>query len=53
MIDAGHRLRVTIAGADAANHALYPDPAGEDAPTVTIHRGKEFPSRIELPVKEP
>jgi len=49
MIDAGHRLRLTIAGADAANHALYPDPEGVDTPTVTIHRGGESASWLEVP----
>jgi len=49
VIDAGHRIRVTITGADAANHALYPDPAG-GAPTVTIHRDPQHASLIELPV---
>lgn len=50
-IDAGHRLRLTIAGADAANHALYPDPEGVDAPTVTIHRGGPLGSWLDLPLQ--
>ncbi|MCY3964795.1 MAG: CocE/NonD family hydrolase [Acidobacteria bacterium] len=49
-IDEGHRLRLTIAGADAANHALYPDPEGGDAPTVTIHRGGDDGSWLDMPV---
>ncbi len=49
-IDEGHRLRLTIAGADAANHALYPDPQGVDAPTVTVHRGGENGSWLDVPV---
>ena len=49
-IDEGHRLRLTIAGADAANHALYPDPEGVDAPTISVHRGGEDGSWLELPV---
>jgi putative CocE/NonD family hydrolase len=49
-IDAGHRIRVTVAGADARNHATHPDPSGKDAPTVTIHRGGEHASWVDLPV---
>jgi putative CocE/NonD family hydrolase len=49
VIQTGHRIRVTITGADAANHALYPDPEG-GAPTVSIHRSPETASMIELPV---
>lgn len=49
-IDEGHRLRLTIAGADAPNHALYPDPEGTDAPTVTIHRGGDDGSWLDVPV---
>ncbi|MYJ26835.1 MAG: hypothetical protein F4080_15225 [Holophagales bacterium] len=52
-IDEGHRLRLTIAGADAANHALYPDPKGVDAPTVTIHRGGDDGSWLDVPVAPP
>jgi len=51
--DEGHRLRLTIAGADAANHELYPDPTGASAPTVTIHRGGEDGSWLSLPVAQP
>ena len=49
VIQAEHRIRVTITGADAHNHAIYPDPAG-GAPTVTIHRAPNMASLIELPV---
>ena len=49
-IEEGHRLRLSIAGADAANHALYPDSEGIDAPTVTIHRGGDSGSWLEVPV---
>ncbi len=49
-IDEGHRLRLTVAGADAANHALHPDPEGVDAPTVTVHRGGDDGSWLDLPV---
>jgi putative CocE/NonD family hydrolase len=51
VIDAGHRIRVTVACADALNYALYPDPDGEDAPTITLYRNRNYPSFIELPVK--
>jgi predicted acyl esterase len=50
VIDAGHRIRLTIAGADAANYELWPDPEGIDAPTLTVHRGGETASYVELPV---
>ena len=49
-IDEGHRLRLSIAGADAANHALHPDPEGVDAPTLSVHRGGENGSWLEVPV---
>jgi hypothetical protein len=49
VIDKGHRLRITVTGADAANFALYPDAEGEDAPTVEVLRGGDG-SWIELPV---
>ncbi len=48
VVDAGHRVRVTITGADADNHALYPDPAG-GAPTISIYRSSAHASFIELP----
>jgi putative CocE/NonD family hydrolase len=48
LIDAGHRIRVTVTGADAANHELYPDP-GAGAPTISIHRNTTHQSYIELP----
>jgi predicted acyl esterase len=50
VIDAGHRLRVTVAGADRANYELWPDPEGVDAPTLTVHRGGEHASYVELPI---
>jgi len=49
VIDKGHRLRVSVAGADVANYELFPDPRGEDAPTVMIYRGGNKSSYIELP----
>jgi putative CocE/NonD family hydrolase len=51
VIDSGHRIRITITGADARNHELYPDPSGQDLPTISIHRGGEYASYVELPVQ--
>lgn len=48
VIDAGHRIRVTIAGADVANHALFPGPEA-GAPTISVYRSKAHSSSIELP----
>ena len=50
VIDAGHRIRVTLTGADAANFAFHPDPEGQDAPRIQVHRGGEQASYVELPV---
>ncbi len=50
VIDAGHRLRLTIVGADAANFGLHPDPEGKDAPTINLHRGGDQASFITVPV---
>jgi putative CocE/NonD family hydrolase len=44
---AGHRIRVSIACADAE---LYQTPVIEPAPTVTFHRSEAHPSRLTLPV---
>jgi predicted acyl esterase len=49
-IDAGHRIRITVAGADRANYETWPDPKGKDRPTITVHRGGGDPSYVELPV---
>ncbi len=51
-IDAGHRIRITLAGADRANYELWPDHKGKDRPTITVHRGGEQASYVELPVVE-
>ncbi len=45
IFNAGHRIRVTIMGADADNIEL---PA--TAPTIQVHRTRAHPSRIVLPV---
>jgi uncharacterized protein len=44
---AGHRIRVTIVGADIDNYAT---PVLDPAPTVSIYRDAEHASYIELPV---
>ncbi|MGE2716636.1 CocE/NonD family hydrolase [Mycolicibacterium litorale] len=46
---AGHRIRIAIAGADAS-HFVVPDGT---PPTLAVHRGREFASRVELPVVAP
>ncbi|MBM4187566.1 MAG: CocE/NonD family hydrolase [Gemmatimonadetes bacterium] len=43
----GHRLRVTIMGADADNTEK---PPVRGRPTITIHRGADHPSAVRLPV---
>ena len=50
VIDRGHRLRVTIAGADARNFELHPDPDGKDAPVIAVITGGESGSYVELPI---
>lgn len=47
VFNAGHRIRVTIMGADADN--TVPPPV-RPLPTIRIHRSAEYPSRVELPV---
>jgi putative CocE/NonD family hydrolase len=52
----GHRIRISIAGADAGNFELHPDLCATgvaeqcSATTLTLHRGIAYQSRIELPV---
>jgi len=45
--DAGHRIRLTVTGADADT---YETPQLEPAPTVSIYRSSEYTSFIELPI---
>ena len=47
LFDAGHRIRVTVAGADADT---FETPQLDPPPTVTIYRGTEHASFIELPI---
>jgi putative CocE/NonD family hydrolase len=47
IFDAGHRIRVTIMGADADTFAT---PQLDPAPTVSIYRNAEYGSYIELPI---
>jgi hypothetical protein len=51
VFDAGHRIRITVTGADKDNYALYPDPEGMDAPTVAVHRTAENASFVDLTVQ--
>lgn len=53
VIDKGHRLRVTITGADARNFELFPDPEGRNAPTIEVLTGGEHGSFVELPILPP
>jgi hypothetical protein len=48
LIEAGHSLRVAIAGADADTFDRYP---AEGSPVWTVQRNSVYPSAIELPVK--
>ncbi len=41
-----HRIRVAIAGADKDHYAVPPGPE----PQITVYRGAQYPSAIELPV---
>ena len=42
----GHRIRLTITGADKDHFAILPG----ESPTFTIHRSKQYQSHLELPV---
>jgi len=47
LFDAGHRIRVTITGADADT---YKTPQLEPPPTIAVHRSKNKSSYIKLPI---
>jgi len=47
LIEAGHSIRVAIAGHDASVFRRYP---AESTPVLTVERSSAFPSRIDLPV---
>lgn len=47
VLDPGHRLRLTITGADADTTVAAPGVADT---TLTVYRGSAQPSRLELPV---
>lgn len=49
VFEAGHRIRIAIAGADASHFAVVPSGPS----TLYIHRTRSHPSRIDLPVIEP
>jgi predicted acyl esterase len=46
-IEAGHRLRIAVAGHDASTFARYPS---EGAPVLTVVHSPDSPSFLELPV---
>ena len=48
LIRQGHRLRVSVAGHDAAVFARYP---AEGTPVLTVERNSRYPSHIELPMR--
>ncbi len=48
IFDAGHRIRITITGADVDNYAVQ-----ASAPTVTIYRDAAHASYVELPIIPP
>jgi hypothetical protein len=49
LIEAGHSLRIAIAGADADTFDRYP---AEGTPVWTVQRSSVYPSSIELPMAE-
>lgn len=50
IIDAGHRLRLTIDGANRPDFEAYPDPETSGTPVIAIHRGGGSSSFVDLPV---
>ena len=48
VIDEGHRLRVTVTGADTPHHDRYPKSG--TAPTITVFRSRDYGSYVELPM---
>jgi predicted acyl esterase len=48
VIDRGHRVRVTITGADTPHHDRHPK--GGSTPTVSVYRNQESGSYVELPL---
>jgi putative CocE/NonD family hydrolase len=49
LIEAGHSIRIAIAGADADTFARYP---AEGQPVWTMYRSAVYPSHVELPMAE-
>jgi hypothetical protein len=47
LIRKGHKIRISIAGADKDTFERYPS---EGIPTYTIQRNKNFPSFIDIPI---
>ena len=50
VLDAGHRIRITVTGADARNFESHPDPLGEDVPDIQVLTGGKSGSYVELPI---
>ncbi len=50
LIRRGHRIRVALAGADADTFLRYPRNGA--VPILHVQRGRTYPSRIELPMRE-
>ncbi len=50
IFEAGHRLRITITGADADNMALFPWP---ELSTIQVYRSAQYPSSIMIPITQP
>ena len=46
-LEAGHRLRIAIAGHDASTFAQYPE---DGMPVLTVSHSPDGPSFLELPV---
>lgn len=49
LIQAGHRIRIAIAGADRDTFLRYP--RNGDVPTLTVERNRRYPSHIVLPIR--
>lgn len=50
VIDRGHRIRISVAGADYLNHARYPTRNPAKAPEITLYRNATQASYVELPM---
>lgn len=50
VIDAGHRLRLTVAGANRPDFEGYPDPATSGVPVIKVYRDRGRPSSLDVPM---